>query len=170
MHAPDPTPNPAWPILESLLVGVFIIALWEEVINRGYIQTRLQAAWGPWGIVVTALLFATIHIRSVWLDCDHDCWKALLRFTQSGMAGLALGYVYWRGRSVLTTIAIQGLNNFAAGIFPLLTGLTAQDILFDHPAVQLQRVAGQAGLTVLLARAFFERSGEENGVRRGRSG
>ena len=111
----DHVPNRVWPILESLVVGVFIIALWEEVINRGYIQTRLQTAWGSWGIVVTAILFAIMHIPSVLLDHDHGWWKALLRFTQSGVSGLALGYVYWRARSVLTTISIHGLNNFATG-------------------------------------------------------
>jgi membrane protease YdiL (CAAX protease family) len=165
MRGPHLTAMPAWPILESFLVGVFIIALWEEVLNRGYIQTRLQAAWGFWGIVVTALLFAAVHVPSALLDYDHDWWKTLLRFMQSGVAGFALGYVYWRARSVLTTIAIHGLNNFATGIFLLLTGLTTQEMLFDQPAVQLPWLVGQAGLTMLLARALFHRRGQEDAVR-----
>jgi membrane protease YdiL (CAAX protease family) len=165
MRGPHLTAMPAWPILESFLVGVFIIALWEEVLNRGYIQTRLQAAWGFWGIVVTALLFAAMHVPSALLDYDHDWWKTLLRFMQSGVAGFALGYVYWRARSVLTTIAIHGLNNFATGIFLLLTGLTTQEMLFDQPAVQLPWLVGQAGLTMLLARALFHRRGQEDAVR-----
>jgi membrane protease YdiL (CAAX protease family) len=162
LRAPDLTPTSAWSILEPFVVGVFIIALWEEVINRGYIQTRLQTAWGFWGIVVTALLFAIMHIPSALLDYDHDLWKALLRFTQSGVAGFALGYVYWRARSVLTTIAIHGLNNFATGLFLFWTGVAAQEMLFDQPVVQLLWLSGQAGLTMLLARVFFDGRGEDS--------
>ena len=61
-----------WELVESFLIGVFIIALWEESVNRGYIQTRLQAAWGFWGVIVATLLFATMHIPSALLDYqDH---------------------------------------------------------------------------------------------------
>jgi membrane protease YdiL (CAAX protease family) len=167
MHVPDLTPTPAWFILESFVVGVFIIALWEQVINRGYIQTRLQTVWGFCEIVVTVLLFAIMHIPSVLLDYDHDWWKALLRFTQSGVAGFALGYVNWRARSVLTTNAIHGLSNFATGLFLFWAGIAAQEMLDDQPAVQLLWLVGQAGLTMLLARAFFDGRGEEDAVRRG---
>ena len=62
-------------------------------------------------------------------------------------------------------IAIHGLSNFATGIFLLLTGLTTQETLFDQPAVQLPWLVGQAGLTMLLARAFFHRRGQEDAVR-----
>ena len=44
------TAKHVWELALSFLIGVFIIALWEEIVNRGFIQTRLQAAWGFWGV------------------------------------------------------------------------------------------------------------------------
>ena len=41
-----------------------------------------------------------------------------------------------------TTIAVHSLNNFAAGLFLLVAGITAQEILFDQPAVQLSWLLG----------------------------
>ncbi len=38
-------------------------------------------------------------------------------------------------------------------------------MLFNQPAVQLLWLVGQAGLTVLLARAFFDKEGKEKSVR-----
>jgi len=46
LHPATGTATMGRALLEAFLVDVFIIALWEEVVNRGYIQTRLQAAWG----------------------------------------------------------------------------------------------------------------------------
>ena len=106
------TKGDIWELILSFLIGVFIIALWEEIINRGYIQTRLQAAWGFWGVMVAALLFAAMHIPSALLDYENDLMKATIRFVEAGLAGLVYGCVYWCTRSVWTTIAIHGLNNF----------------------------------------------------------
>jgi membrane protease YdiL (CAAX protease family) len=154
-RSPVPAPHPAWTLLESLLVGVFVIALWEEMLNRGYVQTRLQQAWGFSGLVVSALLFATMHIPTALLDGGN--WvNALLRFAQSGVCGFALGYVYWCTGSLLATIAVHGLNNLAVGVFLLRTGFTAEEMLYHQPAVQLLWLIGQAGLVMLLARAFFK--------------
>ena len=99
-------------LLISFLIRVFIIALWEEFANRGYIQNRLQAAWGFPGMIVASLLFATLHIPSSLIEYNNDLLKALFRFMEVGLAGFVLGYVYWKTRSVLICIAIHGLNNF----------------------------------------------------------
>jgi membrane protease YdiL (CAAX protease family) len=78
-------------LIESFFVDVFIIALWEEVVNQGYIQTRLQSAWGIKGVIVTAILFATMHIPSALLEHDNDILRPGIRFFETGMAGFALG-------------------------------------------------------------------------------
>jgi len=146
-----------WALVESLIVGVFIIALWEEVINRGYIQTRLQAAWDFWGVIVTSLLFAAMHVPSALLDYDYDVIKVSLRFVQTGLVGFALGYVYWRSRSVLTTIAIHGLNNFVTAAFPVLSGVSYRELFFSQTAFQFLWLGGQVGLTLLLSHVMFNR-------------
>jgi membrane protease YdiL (CAAX protease family) len=157
LKAPALTAEMIWTLVESLLVGVFIIALWEEVINRGYIQTRLQAAWGFWGVIVTSLLFAVMHVPSALLDYDNDVIKASLRFVQTGLVGFALGYVYWRSRSILTTIAIHGLNNFVTGALPVLSGVSYRELFFNQTPFQILWLVGQVGLTLLLSHVMFKR-------------
>jgi len=108
-----------------------------------------------------------MHIPSALLDYGNDSLKVLLRFTQTGVAGFALGYVYWRAGSVLTTIAVHGLSNFATGVFLLLTGVTTQEMLFSQPVVQLLWLVGQVGLVLLISRALFDGRGEAKAVRTG---
>jgi membrane protease YdiL (CAAX protease family) len=147
-------------LLEAFLVDVFIIALWEEIVNRGYIQTRLQAVWGFWGVVITSLLFATLHIPSMLLDYENDFLRVAVRFFETGLAGFALGYVYWRSKSVLSTIAIHGLNNFViTGVFPLLSGLSAQHLVFNQIHFHILWLVGQVIVTTLVARTFFIKEG-----------
>jgi membrane protease YdiL (CAAX protease family) len=145
-----------WELVSSFLVGVFIIALWEEVVNRGFIQTRLQAAWGFWGVIITSLLFASMHIPSALLDSENDLMKVAIRFLETGLAGFAVGFVYWRTRSVLTTITIHGLNNFAiTEILPLLTGFSVQQFSFNQSGFQLVWLVGQVGMIVFCAQVFL---------------
>ncbi|MGD8750345.1 MAG: CPBP family intramembrane metalloprotease [Anaerolineales bacterium] len=157
LGAPALTAEMTWTLVESFLVGVFIIALWEEVINRGYIQTRLQAAWGFWGVIVTSLLFAAVHVPSALLDYNNDVIKASLRFVQTGLVGFALGYVYWRSGSVFTTIAIHGLNNFVTGALAVLSGVSSKVLFFSQIPFQFLWLVGQVGLTLLLSHVMFKR-------------
>jgi len=143
---------------------VFIIALWEEVVSRGYIQTRLQEAWGFWGVVVAALLFASLHLPSALLDHGHDLPAALLRFAQTGLAGLALGYVYWWTESVPTTVALHGLRNFASGLALHLGGVTAAWMYVSRPLFQLPWLAVQVALIPFLCRAVLPRAGTSRGT------
>jgi membrane protease YdiL (CAAX protease family) len=145
-----------WELVWSLLVGVFIIALWEEIVNRGFIQTRLQAAWGFWGVIITSLLFASMHIPSALLACENDLMKVAIRLVETGLAGFGFGFVYWRTRSVITTIAIHGLNNFAiTGFLPMFSGIPVQQVSFIQPVFQLTWLAGQVGMMVFCAQVFL---------------
>jgi membrane protease YdiL (CAAX protease family) len=147
-----------WELTASFFVSVFIIALWEEIVNRGYIQTRLQTARGFWGVIVATLLFAAMHVPSALLDYENDLMKVAIQFIEAGLGGLVYGFVYWCTRSVLTTIAIHGLNNFfVTGLLPLLTGISAQQVIFKQSAFQLVWLIGQVGVAVLFARIFFNR-------------
>ena len=146
-----------WKLFLSFLEVFFIIALWEEIINRGYIQTRLQEAWGFWGVIVTTLLFAVMHVPSALLDNENGIERGVIRFLETGLAGFAFGYVYWRTRSVLTVIAIHGFNNFATtGIYPVLAGISSQQVTWFQSIFQLVWLVGQVGLVLLLSRYFFK--------------
>lgn len=155
-----------WSLVESFLVGVFIIALWEELINRGYIQTRLQAAWGFWGVIVASLLFASMHFLPAWLEYGRDFPKAFLCCVEAGLVGFALGYIYWKSGSVLTTIMIHGANNFAVGAWLLLSEVTPQQLAFSQPSFLLVYLVGQVGVTLgLYGLLFRERRGRGDLVR-----
>jgi membrane protease YdiL (CAAX protease family) len=71
----------------------------EELLFRGYIQTRFSRRWGPgWGILWTSVLFGAMH-----LDPVH----ALFAF---GL-GIYLGYLTeWTG-SVVPAMICHALNN-----------------------------------------------------------
>ncbi len=142
-------------LVEDFAVTVFIIALFEEIVSRGYIQTRLQEAWGFRGVIVSVLLFASLHLPSAFLDFNYDLPTALFYFAQVGLAGFMLGYVYWRTGSVLTTIALHGLRNFAWSVGLRLGDVTAAQMHASQMGFQLLWLAGQVGLMLLICQALF---------------
>lgn len=74
----------------------------EELFFRGYVQSRLVAAWGAArGLIVPTLGFASMHF-----DVQHSL--AVLPL------GLWFGLVAWHTRSTWTAIACHTLNNFVA--------------------------------------------------------
>ncbi len=149
----------AWQLVLSFFEGVFIIALWEEILNRGYIQTRLQAAWGFWGVIVTTVLFAAMHIPSALLDYENNIPKVAIRFVEAGLTGFILGFVYWRTKSVLNTIVIHGLNNFAIfGLLPVLTTIPTFQIIDYQMHFHLFWLIGQVVVTLLISRCLLDRS------------
>lgn len=94
-----------------------LVAPAEEVLFRGYIQGRLNDAWGRpfrffgvewgWGAVISALLFGLWHpllmpsAPGVW-------WQALW----TAAAGLALAYLRERSQSVLPSSLLHGVMNY----------------------------------------------------------
>jgi len=142
-------------LVGDFAVDVFIIALWEEIVSRGYIQTRLQVVWGFWGVIIATLLFASLHLPSAFLDFGYDLPTALLHFVQVGLSGFMLGYVYWRTGSVLTTIALHGLRNFTWSVSLRLGDVTAAQMHASQMLFQLLWLAGQVGLMLLICRAIF---------------
>ncbi|MGD2143046.1 MAG: CPBP family intramembrane metalloprotease [Anaerolineae bacterium] len=144
-------------LVKDLAVDLVIIALWEEIVDRGYIQTRLQAAWGFSGVVVTTLLFASLHMPSALHDYG---WapRILFRFVQTGLAGFMLGYLYWWTGSVLPTIAVHGLRNFLMlTVTQHLSGVTATRLLGSQMPFQLLWLVGEVGLMLFVCRPVFGR-------------
>jgi membrane protease YdiL (CAAX protease family) len=86
-------------------LGALLMALGcgfgEELLFRGYIQTRLSQRWGRWiGIVVTAALFGLLHMDPV---------QSVFAF---GVA-LFLGWITERTGSIRPAMASHAFNNFA---------------------------------------------------------
>ncbi|KAA5542242.1 CPBP family intramembrane metalloprotease [Roseiconus nitratireducens] len=90
----------------ALLIGA-TPAICEELLFRGYVQTRLVRARGPLrGILVSSLLFAAFH-----MDWVHVVAVFPL--------GLYLGFVAWRSGSLLPAMLGHFVNN-AISVFAVV--------------------------------------------------
>jgi len=122
----------------ALLVGA-TPGLCEELVFRGYMQTRLGAAWGaPVAIVCTSLVFAVFH-----LDPVHS--TAVLAL------GIYMGWVAWASGSVLTAMAAHFVNNFlsvlAVVLLPEAVAEGVPPAVDDVPAA----AAGVLGSVVMIS-------------------
>lgn len=82
----------------AMLIGL-TPAFCEEILFRGYIQTRLVKSWGP----LAAILVASAAFAAAHLDFKH----ALAVFP----LGVFLGLVSWRSGSLLPAMAAHFFNN-----------------------------------------------------------
>ena len=93
--------------LAVVLFAVTVIApVGEELIFRGYLFRALadSRAGVIAAIVITALVWASLHTDKTWLG-----------MAATFFSGLVWGWLRWRTQSTLTTIAVHGLNNLVAG-------------------------------------------------------
>ena len=97
----------------DLFAAVVVLGLMagaaEELFFRGYMQTRLRAAWRPGAaIVVTSAAFGLLHME--WIHA-----------TMAFVLGLYLGAITERTGSALPAIVCHVVNN---SLFTVLTALT----------------------------------------------
>lgn len=119
-------------VIAALVVG-FLAGTAEEVLFRGFMQTRLTARWGPVaGVVVTSLCFGLVHF-----DIAQGSSAVLL--------GLFLGAITeWSG-SLRPAIICHVTNNVLGTLAPaLLQSLGAAGVSSATLAV------GAAGLIILV--------------------
>lgn len=82
----------------ALMIGA-TPAICEEILFRGYIQTRLTRTWNPMlGILVASLLFAVFH-----MDLVH----VIAVFPM----GFYLGWISWRSGSIVPAMIGHFINN-----------------------------------------------------------
>ena len=90
-----------------LFTAVVIIApLGEELLFRGFLQQVLEKHWKDItrAVLVTALLFAIIHMNPYW-------------FIQIYILGILLGFLAWKTNSVIPPLILHGINNGMAMFF-----------------------------------------------------
>ncbi|GIV63984.1 MAG: hypothetical protein KatS3mg045_1323 [Bellilinea sp.] len=105
--------------ISAFVFYVFFLGLGEELLFRGYIQSRLNAAfekpfqffgvtWG-WGIVIAAALFGLMHILNIGgLVNGHwelAWWWGFWTF----FGGLVLGFVREKSGSIIAPTILHGL-------------------------------------------------------------
>lgn len=142
-------------LLREFTVAVFIIAMWEEIASRGYIQNRLQEAWGFIGVIVAAVMFASLHVPSAILEFNYDLEMVVLNSLQMFIPGFVLSLIYWKTRSALTTTAVHGLRNFVFSIALLFSGLDAREMHLARPGIQILWRTMELLLALLMLRVLF---------------
>lgn len=122
----------------ALLIGV-TPAICEELLFRGYVQTRLNVSFGPViGIVASSLLFAVFHLDPVHV-------VAVLPL------GLFLGCVAWRSGSLLPAMLGHFVNNAVSVVTVVLAPADADSL---SPAMDnfltLVLIGGAVGFFMLV--------------------
>ncbi len=74
----------------------------EEIVFRGYLQTRFEAAWGTWpGYAVTVVVFTFAHLPGSYVLYAGDVLTATLSALGRVGLGLLLGYYYVKSRNIV---------------------------------------------------------------------
>jgi hypothetical protein len=111
-------PAPAFPtfevkyLLRDLVYMVAFVGVGEELLFRGLVQRDLMNALG-WkqGIVLASLMFAVMHLT----------WRSIPELIFVFLAGLLLGYMYYKTRSLVAPIVTHGIGNvMLVAIMPYL--------------------------------------------------
>jgi membrane protease YdiL (CAAX protease family) len=124
--------------LPGLLLLVAVLpGIVEELMFRGYLQTRLIQRWSPAAaIVVSALIFSLAH-----LDPLHVCGVLPL--------GLWLGLIAWRSESVWPAMICHAVNNAVAVLGARYTDTDILGITLDPVTVLTVLICSPAMLISL---------------------
>lgn len=126
---------PAVGILGAVLVIGILPGIGEEMLFRGYIQTRFTERWGMGrGIVFASALFGIAHVDPV-----HATFAFLM--------GLYLGYLTERTGSIRPAIACHIANNTLSVL------MTAGEVDLEQPGVELAALVG--GLLMAAGAVFY---------------
>lgn len=105
--------------LSAFVFYVFFLGLGEELLFRGYIQSRLNAAFGKplrffgvncgWGIVMTAALFGLMHVLNLGSLVGGRWQLAWWWGFWTFFSGLVLGFVREKSGSIIASTILHGL-------------------------------------------------------------
>jgi membrane protease YdiL (CAAX protease family) len=109
----DDIPKTITSLVVTLIALAGVAPIWEELIFRGFLYRTLAASrLGVAGaIVLSSLLWASLHVDKTWLG-----------LVETFFCGLLYGWLRWRTGSTAVTMAVHCLNNTVVGV--ALTGLT----------------------------------------------
>lgn len=101
-------PAPTFPTFEvkylfrDMAYMLLFVGMGEELLFRGLIQQDLTWAFGwKWGLFSASLLFAVMHLT----------WRSIPELGFVFLAGLILGFLYWKTKSLVAPIVAHGINN-----------------------------------------------------------
>ncbi|HEX8432414.1 MAG TPA: CPBP family intramembrane glutamic endopeptidase [Longimicrobium sp.] len=122
----------AWGWLPVMLALVMVAPIIEEIGFRGWMQRRLEGAWGAAAaIIVTAAVFSLAH------------WEAV-GFLNRFVFGVAAGFIAFRAGSVWLSALFHAVSNFVVGLLILFAPAT-------DDADVLRWIGEHGGIPALLA-------------------
>ncbi len=87
--------------ITSLLINYIIVGFFEEIIFRGYLQTRLTASLGKVkGLVLTAILFSLTHLSNGLILQHLNLNDALINSLALLPVSLLLGYIMLKAKNI----------------------------------------------------------------------
>jgi membrane protease YdiL (CAAX protease family) len=102
------TPAAAFPTFEikylmrDLAYMVIFVGLGEELLFRGLVQRDMTNLLGwKWGLLGASLMFGVMHLT----------WRSIPELGFTFLAGVLLGYLYYRTRSLTSPIVAHGIGN-----------------------------------------------------------
>jgi len=113
-------PAPAFPnfevkyLLRDMVYMLCFVGIGEELLFRGLIQRNLMDVFGwKWGLFGASLLFAAMHLT----------WRSIPELGFVFLAGLILGWLYYKTNSLVAPIVAHGINNvILVAVLPYLLG------------------------------------------------
>ncbi|PKO04514.1 MAG: hypothetical protein CVU41_16815 [Chloroflexi bacterium HGW-Chloroflexi-3] len=103
-------------VIVAIVYYYLFVALREEILFRGYIQSRLNSVFGRpkrffgvgwgWGMIISSVLFGLWHLgwRPDMLEWPHVLWTMF--------AGLSIGFVREKSESVIAPALLHGIMNY----------------------------------------------------------
>ena len=113
-------PPPAFPTFEvkylfrDMVYMFLFVGIGEELLFRGLIQIDLERAFGwKWGLFGASFMFAVMHLT----------WRSVPELGFVFLAGVILGFLYWKTKSLTAPIVAHGANNvMLVAVLPYLIG------------------------------------------------
>jgi membrane protease YdiL (CAAX protease family) len=103
-------------VIVAIIYFYLFVALGEETLFRGYIQSRLNSAFGRpkhflgvswgWGLIISSVLFGLWHLGWIpgTLEWPHVMWTIF--------AGLIFGFVREKSEGVIAPALLHGIMNY----------------------------------------------------------
>jgi len=113
-------PAPAFPtfevkyLLRDMIYMFLFVGLGEELLFRGLLQIDLMKVFGvKGGLILASLMFAIMHLT----------WRSIPELGFVFVAGLVLGFLYWKTKNLVLPTIVHGANNvMLVAVLPYILG------------------------------------------------
>jgi membrane protease YdiL (CAAX protease family) len=113
-------PAPAFPtfevkyLLRDMVYMFLFVGLGEELLFRGLLQIDLMKVFGvKGGLILASLMFAIMHLT----------WRSIPELGFVFIAGLVLGFLYWKTKNLVLPTIVHGANNvMLVAVLPYILG------------------------------------------------